>query len=236
MAKTHFDFKKFTIYHDKCAMKVGTDGVLLGAWTEVCPDSKYILDIGTGSGLIAIMLAQKCNAYIIGIDIDEEAVNQATDNGEKTPWSQRLHFEVENALTYIPQKKFDLITCNPPFFTNSLRCPGEKRNYARHSGALPFDALIANAYTWLNDGACFNVVLPASSADAFIQMAWERGFNLHKRCMIHSLPESMPKRALLSFKKGSTPYPQTTRLMVRDRNGIYTEEYKKLTEEYYIHF
>lgn len=201
MAKTHFDFKKFTIYHDKCAMKVGTDGVLLGAWTEVCPDSKYILDIGTGSGLIAIMLAQKCNAYIIGIDIDEEAVNQATDNGEKTPWSQRLHFEVENALTYIPQKKFDLITCNPPFFTNSLQCPGEKRNYARHSGALPFDALIANAYTWLNDGACFNVVLPASSADAFIQMAWERGFNLHKRCMIHSLPESMPKRALLSFKK-----------------------------------
>ena len=84
MAKTHFDFKKFTIYHDKCAMKVGTDGVLLGAWTEVCPDSKYILDIGTGSGLIAIMLAQKCNAYIIGIDIDEEAVNQATDNGKKT--------------------------------------------------------------------------------------------------------------------------------------------------------
>ena len=82
-------------------------------------------------------------AYIIGIDIDEEAVNQATDNGEKTPWSQRLHFEVENALTYIPQKKFDLITCNPPFFTNSLQCPGEKRNYARHSDALPFDALIA---------------------------------------------------------------------------------------------
>ena len=137
---------------------------------------------------------------------------------------------------YIPQKKFDLITCNPPFFTNSLQCPGEKRNYARHSDALPFDALIANAYTWLNDGACFNVVLPASSADAFIQMAWERGFNLHKRCMIHSLTESMPKRALLSFKKGSTPYPQTTRLMTRDRNGIYTEEYKRLTEEYYIHF
>ncbi len=81
--KTHFDFKKFTIYHDKCAMKLGTDGVLLGAWTEVCPDSKYILDIGTGSGLIAIMLAQKCNAYIIGIDIDEEAVNQATDNGKR---------------------------------------------------------------------------------------------------------------------------------------------------------
>ena len=86
------------------------------------------------------MLAQKCNAYIIGIDIDEEAVNQATDNGKKTPWSQRLHFEVENALTYIPQKKLDLITCNPPFFTNSLQCPGEKRNYARHSNALPFDA------------------------------------------------------------------------------------------------
>lgn len=167
MAKTHFDFKKFTIYHDKCAMKVGTDGVLLGAWTEVCPDSKYILDIGTGSGLIAIMLAQKCNAYIIGIDIDEEAVNQATDNGEKTPWSQRLHFEVENALTYIPQKKFDLITCNPPFFTNSLQCPGEKRNYARHSDALPFDALIANAYTWLNDGACFNVVLPGIVSRCF---------------------------------------------------------------------
>lgn len=131
MAKTHFDFKKFTIYHDKCAMKVGTDGVLLGAWTEVCPDSKYILDIGTGSGLIAIMLAQKCNAYIIGIDIDEEAVNQATDNGEKTPWSQRLHFEVENALTYIPQKKFDLITCNPPFLR--IHCNAPEKNVTMHA-------------------------------------------------------------------------------------------------------
>ena len=236
MAKTHFDFKQFTIYHDKCAMKVGTDGVLLGVWAEAGTGTRRILDIGTGSGLIAIMLAQRCAADITGIDLDAAAVAQATDNGSKTPWAQRLHFETANALTYQPEEKFDLIVCNPPFFTNSLPCPGKKRNLARHSAALPFDALVHKACAWLEDGGTFNVILPVSVADAFVQDAWEKGLELQKRCLVCSQPETPPKRALLCFVKGSAAYPLTAQLAIRDGEGNYTEDYKALTSAYYLHF
>ncbi len=236
MARARFDFKQFAIYHDKCAMKVGTDGVLLGAWTEVGPHFRRILDVGTGSGLIAIMLAQRCDAHVTGIDIDEESVGQAVENGRATPWSQRLHFEVGDALSYVPAEKFDLITCNPPFFPDSPGSPGGRRGLARHSSALPPGALLSNACAWLEEGGHFSVILPASSADAFIQEAWERGFGLRAKCMVYGSPGSRPKRALLGFKKGNAPYPPTARLLIADKNGNYTEEYKRLTGEYYIRF
>ncbi len=236
MARARFDFKKFSIYHDRCAMKVGTDGVLLGAWAEVRADDRRILDVGTGSGLVAIMLAQRCGADITGIDIDEESVRQAAENGERSPWRGRLHFEVADALAYFPQEKFDLVACNPPFFDDTLPCPGGRRNRARHSSALPFGALVGNACTWLKDGGFLDVILPASSAGAFVQEGWERGLNLHKRCAVCSSDGARPKRELLCLKKGDTPYPLISRLAIRDGDGGYTEEYKELTGEYYLHF
>lgn len=236
MGKSHFEFKQFTIFHDKCAMKVGTDGVLLGAWTEPAPETKDILDIGTGSGLIAIMLAQKCNADIIGIDLDKDAVLQAQSNATTTPWKHKLAFLQANALSFAPQKTFDLIVCNPPFFTNSLQGPDQKRNNARHGHSLPFEPLIQNAFSWLKDNGLFNVVLPASNAAEFIQKGWERGLNLHKRCVIYTLPDAPPKRVLLSLKKGETLYPESEQLIIRDSAGNYTAAYKKLTGNYYLHF
>lgn len=236
MAKTHFDFKQFTIWHDKCAMKVGTDGVLLGAWAPAGNEVRSILDIGTGSGLIAIMMAQKCEADILGIDIDAEAVAQAKENGAKSPWAERLRFEQQDALSFAPEKEFDLIVSNPPFYTEDLQCPEARRNNARHSQALPLERLAANAARWLREGGVFCIVLPAAGADAFIQAAWEHGLDLHRRCQVYSRPETPAKRSLLGFRKGGATYPATERIIIRDDAGNYTEEYKSLTGEYYLHF
>lgn len=234
MTKTHFDFKQFTVFHDRCAMKVGTDGVLLGAWTQIETDMKDILDIGTGSGLIAIMIAQKSQADIIGIDIDKEAIEQAKENGKRTFWSSRLHFEQADAVSYMPDRKFDLIISNPPFYPADLPCPERQRNYARHTHALPLDILVSNVVKWLNPDGVFNVILPATTAESFIQSAWERGLNLYRICEISTIAGKSAKRLLLSFKNGFALYPVRQYLALRDENGCYSEEYKKVTEDYYL--
>lgn len=236
MGKTHFDFKQFTIYHDKCAMKVGTDGVLLGAWTKPPHGATRILDIGTGSGLIAIMLAQKCEAEITGIDLDGAAISQAVENGQNTPWGHRLHFMQADACTFKPQNPFLLIVCNPPFFTESLQCPDSRRNDARHSTALPFDVLVSRAAEWLAAEGLFNVVLPAGPSDDFIQKAWEHDLQLNGKCWVRTKPGAQPKRVLLSFRKGHTDYPSAEWLSIKDEEDHYTDEFQKLTREYYLHF
>ncbi|MCD8318476.1 MAG: methyltransferase [Paraprevotella sp.] len=236
MGRSHFEFKQFIVYHDKCAMKVGTDGVLLGAWSTAQPDTNRILDIGTGCGLIALMLAQRCPADITGIDIDEEAIVQADENGQRTLWKDRLHFMQADALAFKTKDKFDLIVCNPPFFTHALPSPEQKRNFARHNSSLPFDRLIAAACGWLNENGRFDVILPERSADDFIQTAWEGGLNLCRKCLVFTTPDATPKRALLSFAKEKTSYPETEQLVMRDSAGEYTPEYRRLTQAYYLYF
>lgn len=236
MSNSSFQFKQFTIHHDLCAMKVGTDGVLLGAWTEVGENTKKILDIGTGSGLIAIMLAQKSNALITGIDIDNNAIEQARINSNNTPWSKRLSFHCENAETLQEEDTYSLIVCNPPFFQNSLHGPDSRRNDARHTSSLSFVSLIKTAYKSLCNNGFFNVILPFDSAYDFIQSAWERGLNLHKKCIVYTKYSTTPKRVLLSFKKGTTTYPSIETLYIKDENGEYTETFKELTKDYYLNF
>lgn len=236
MQKGQFDFKQFTIRHDRCAMKVGTDGVLLGAWTEVGQGAARILDIGTGSGLIAIMLAQKCEAEITGVDIDADAVSQARENGAQTPWSQRLHFLQTDVLEYTPACRYDLIVCNPPFFENDLQSSDRKRNAARHSESLPFVRLIDKVRELLVPDGRFNVILPALTAEAFAQTAWERGLNLCGKCAIYTKPGLPPKRILLGLKNGASNYPDTASLYIYNKVGEYTEEYRRLTGNYYLRF
>lgn len=236
MKKSQFDFKQFTICHDRCAMKVGTDGVLLGAWTEPDGNTRRILDVGTGSGLIAIMLAQKCEADIVGVDIDEDAVAQATENGHASPWGDRLHFLQTDVLEYCPRSGFNLIVCNPPFFGNALLSPDKKRSAARHSESLPFDSLIGKVCDLLEKDGLFNVVLPVQAADEFIQKAWEKGLNLYRKCTVYTKPSAPQKRTLLSLRKGASVYPQAIPLYVYDTDNAYTDEYRKLTEDYYIRF
>ena len=138
MPNPYFSFKQFTVYHDRCAMKVGTDGVLLGAWADVV-SARNILDIGTGTGLISLMMAQRCNARIRAVDIDADAVEQARGNVAASPWQDRIEVELQDICHFTSETLFDVIVSNPPYFTDSLKCPGKQRNIARHTDFLDFD-------------------------------------------------------------------------------------------------
>ena len=150
MANNFFRFKQFVINQENCAMKVGTDGCLLGAWANL-ETSHMILDIGCGSGLIAIMAAQRCpSATITGVEIEEGASQQARENAEASPWSNRIEIINSDFLSYFPNEKFDTIVSNPPYFVNSLKCKDSSRTVARHTSTLTFAELMSNAYRLLN--------------------------------------------------------------------------------------
>ena len=133
MSNPYFQFKQFTVWHDKCAMKVGTDGVLLGAWTSV-ESAHRILDIGTGTGLVALMLVQRSlpDANIVALEIDEAAVGQARENIIRSPWKERVEVVQADFRKYRSSDKFDVIVSNPPYFVDSLECPDRQRTAARH--------------------------------------------------------------------------------------------------------
>ena len=168
MPNPYFQFKQFVVFHDKCAMKVGTDGVLVGAWAQV-DGARRVLDIGTGSGLIALMLAQRNpDAFVTAVDIDEAAVEQARENVARTPWSDRM--EVERLdIRKAPEEWngcFDAIVSNPPYFVESVKCPQAQRNTARHTDELDFDALLSKVSVLLSEKVVF-VVLPATAFGRF---------------------------------------------------------------------
>lgn len=234
MPNPFFRFKKFTVYHDQCAMKVGTDGVLLGAWTKV-ENAKRILDIGTGTGLIALMLAQRSEAYIMGIDVDDSAVRQALGNVERSEWKDRMVIKKMDARMLSAEQcgTFDVIVSNPPFFTESVHSPDEQRNKARHMSSLPFNELLSAVNRVLAEEGRFFVVLPADSMSDFIAIA--AGFHLYlqRQTFVHPKPESAPKRVLLEFGY-STVECESSHLVVELERHKYSSEYRKLTCEYYL--
>lgn len=237
MANSYFEFKKFKIFHDKCGMKIGTDGVLLGAWADVEHDRR-ILDIGSGSGLIALMVAQRNEqAMISGIDIDPDAVEQANENASMTLWSNRLHFICQDVRQFKCEKNdtFDHLICNPPFYQDALSSPDKKRNFARNTSVLPFDELIQASTGLLRADGRFSVVLPAGIADEFIQLCWEYGLNLSRKTYVITKVGKSAKRVLLEFIKGRPDhYPAATYLTMKNELGESTEEYRRLTDIFYI--
>lgn len=233
--KEKFIFKQFTIYHDRCAMKVGTDGVLLGAWAKL-PSVGNVLDVGTGCGLIAIMVAQRCNALVTGIDIDKDAIYQATENGKRTPWDNRLHFIHSSIQEYVEQKNgvYEAILCNPPFFSNSLLSPNKKRSVARHTSTLTFGDLIYAVTRLLHPHGTFNIILPVDRAEEFRLLGWERGLSLQQNCLVYTKSGGTPKRALMSFCKDKCCYPTMEQLFITESNGMYTQAYRELTGDFYL--
>lgn len=156
MPNPYFKFKQFTVYHDRCAMKVGTDGVLLGAWAQV-DNARRILDVGTGTGLIALMTAQRSQAHIMGIDIDEKAVGQAEENVKASPWKERISICRKDVMQMCREVDgtFDAIVSNPPYFVENVHCPDARRNVARHTGGLTFGELLAAVERLLADDGTF---------------------------------------------------------------------------------
>lgn len=218
-------------------MKVGTDGVLVGAWAGVRPSDRRMLDIGTGTGLIALMLAQRAaGVRIVGVDIDDVA--QARENAAASPWSDRLTFVRCPVQAYAPAERFDLIVSNPPFFVDSLTCPDAGRTTARHAVRLPFDELRDAVVRLLAPEGRFAVVLPVAEADRFIALSRDR-LALTRRTDVRTTPRRAPKRSLLEFvhAAGVEREPVCGELAIgTGEHEQYSAEYRALTRDFYLKF
>ncbi|MBQ2339147.1 MAG: methyltransferase, partial [Prevotella sp.] len=191
-----FRFKQFAISQDRCAMKVGTDGVLLGAWAA---GGTRILDVGTGTGLVALMMAQRFpEARVTAIDVDEGAVEQARENVAASPFSDRVEVVWSDVQSFVGQT-FDAIVCNPPYFANSLKCPDSRRTLARHSDSLSAADLAAAADRLLCSDGVLSVVLPTDVMAAFEAAVADKGFAVVRQCLVKTSNRRPAKRCLLTF-------------------------------------
>ena len=231
-----FRFKQFEIEQEGCAMKIGTDGVLLGAWAN-SDNTQDILDIGTGSGVIAIMMAQRANkAKIDAIEVDKEAFSTAQKNMEKSPFNERLHCIHESIQDYakLTRKEYDLIVCNPPFFTGGTLSHQEDRNNVRHTIKLPNGELLSAARRLLKKDGKFCVVLPLIEGLRFKELA--RNYNLYCTKVTEVKPkhDKSVERLLLQFEKVEKA-EETNQLVIQfeERNN-YTPEYTELTKDFYL--
>lgn len=229
-----FQFKQFTVNHHRCAQKVGTDGVLLGAWAPI--SGHRILDVGTGCGLIALMLAQRIpEAHIVAIDIDQDSVDQAYDNFLSSPWHDRLQAtHVDFRLFPDSLGTFDAIISNPPFFVNALNCPDERRNAARHTVSLPLNDLAIGAFSLLRPGGSLSVILPFDVTSDFITYCLHVDLRLSHRTDVHTTKNKLPKRSLLHFLKGQSVSTNYEHLVLSQPDGSRTPEHHELTKFFYI--
>jgi tRNA1Val (adenine37-N6)-methyltransferase len=232
MSNIFFKFKQFTVYHDLCAMKVGTDGVLLGAWVD-CENCSSILDVGTGSGLIALMTAQRSHAQIDALDIDAEACRQALVNAEKSPFASRIRVMREDFLSFHPGCSYDLIVSNPPYFSSSPENPDSRKATARHNTALSFEALIRQSSLLLKEGGRLAVIVPFEARAAWNSQTLSCRLSLLKETVVKSKPNKPPKRILLEYIKGKAEPVTRTELVIAQENQ-YTAEYLALTKDFYL--
>ncbi|MGB0863259.1 MAG: tRNA1(Val) (adenine(37)-N6)-methyltransferase [Saprospiraceae bacterium] len=232
-----FRFKQFDIYHDECAMKVGTDGVLVGAWADVNA-AKTVLDIGTGSGLIAIMAAQKNqSAHITGIDIDEAAYQQALKNVQLSPWSERISIQkiaIQNFAHLSSKYSFDSIISNPPYFNNGTKSTIQKRQIARHTQDLSYEALLQSVDVLLNKEGVFSVILPYKEGLFFQKTASQYNLQLSHVVEVRSKKNKPIERLLMAFKKKPSILKRDQLIIQFEERNNWTPEYVALTKEFYF--
>lgn len=234
-----FRFKQFSVNDSSCAMKVGTDSVLLGAWADY-NDNASILDVGTGCGLLALMAAQESEAVVTAIDIDADACRQASENFGNSPWNNRfrcIHLGLEEfTKSHLSNhdQLFDHIITNPPYFINSLKSPDTGRNTARHNDELPLKTLVELSSQLLKDSRKFSIVFPFAESSLLISFATDNALNLSRQLTIIPKQGKDPNRILLEFTKGPVESHETRELAIRDEKGHYTEEYVEMTEKFYL--
>jgi tRNA1Val (adenine37-N6)-methyltransferase len=234
---SYFKFKQFTVYHDKCAMKVGSDGVLLGAWANV-NGAKKILDAGCGSGLIALMLAQRSPvAAIHAIDIDADAVLQASGNITISPWKERISAERISLQDFSASstEKFHLIVSNPPFFNRSLHAPNPSRTQARHTDALPHRDLIAHSKRLLHPEGRIALILPVNEGEQCIAIAKENALFCSRKVSVFPKPLSAPKRLLLEFALTNGVQTSHEELTIEsEQRHVYSKEFAGMVKDFYL--
>jgi tRNA1Val (adenine37-N6)-methyltransferase len=232
-----FNFRQFSIHHDQCAMKVGTDAVLLGAYARV-QQAKSALDIGTGSGVIAIMIAQRCDAIIDAVESHEPSALQATLNAASCPWSTRVRIIQSRFQDFWHKSnnKYDLIICNPPFFPDHLRSPDHARNLTRHNVDLSFNELINGAYQLLQPEGDWWLILPHSESDKFLNIAAIQGFSLKHELLIHPKAGKKPHRRIIGLGLEKKKPVSRASLTIRNTDESFTNEYIATTRDFYISF
>jgi tRNA1Val (adenine37-N6)-methyltransferase len=235
MPNAYFQFKHFAIHQDRCAMKIGTDGVLLGAWTDV-QKAKRVLDIGTGTGLLALMLAQRSDAYIDAIEIEEEAAHQAAENVKASLWSDRIRvYNISLQQFEVPDHLYDLIITNPPYFQHHLKAPGRQRTLARHNKELTFTELINAVGRMLSVQGQLSIVLPSEVFEEFCLLA--KGIRLlpGKVTRVLATPGKPSKRTMAMFSFEAKQQETTELVIEKYGRHKFSEEYTELTKEFYLH-
>ncbi|MBR5749596.1 MAG: methyltransferase [Prevotella sp.] len=235
MSGNSFTFKQFTVHQDRCAMKVGTDGTLLGAWAALERRDGRILDIGTGTGLMALMMAQRYpEARVTAIDIDAAAVAQASENVKDSPFASRIAVCQADVKAFEAPEPYDAIVCNPPYFDKALTCPDDQRTQARHTLTLTYRQLMAAAWRLLADEGLLSVIIPN---DYFQQMESEAhlaGFFLTRVYGIRTVERKPIKRYLIELRKHPQKELVKKEVLIEDSPGVRSEWYRELTKDFYI--
>jgi tRNA1Val (adenine37-N6)-methyltransferase len=236
MSNNYFSFKEFTIYQDKSAFRVGTDGVLLGAAAEVS-DKKMILDIGCGTGLISIMLAQRSQASIVSIEPDEESFKQAVENVRICKWNKRITVLNTDLQSYDPGGiKFDLIVSNPPYFSDSLKNPDPRKSAARHNDNLTSQELLEHVAMLLEKNGCFQVIMPYVEGNVLVAEAQQFGLYCIDILKIRPLPTSEVRRLILTFSAERMKATERFLTIEKGARHQFTDEYISLTKDFYLKF
>ena len=229
-----FHFKHFSLYHHRSTMKVGTDAILLGRWVEVRP-TDVVLDIGTGCGLLPLMLSQKGVAHVDAVDIDKASIEEATVNFEASQWRDQLKAFCMDIADFRPDRKYDLIVSNPPFFNRYSKCDEERKSRARHNDmTLSYASLCTVAARLLKPDGRFALVLPLSVTNEFMEAASRVGLSLQKRLTIIPIEGKSPNRVNLELGFGKCDSVSEETFVIRDRNNGFTPQYKAFLKDFYL--
>jgi len=232
MASDSFTFKQFVVRQELCGMKVGTDGVLLGAWAE---GGRSILDIGTGTGLVAMMMAQRFpESRVKAIDMDVDACRQASANVSASRFADRVEVECCRLQDFFPTCQYDCVVSNPPYYDNTLICPDGKRTVARHTDTLPFAVLVRCLDRLMSPDGRFSVVLPTECYAHFIKECSAVGLVETRRCTVRTVPRKAPRRVLLTFARTLVGSADSSEEILTDAYDRRSAWYSGLTKDFYI--
>lgn len=233
-----FHFKQFSIDDSRCAMKVGTDAVLLGAIADIA-NAKLVLDIGCGSGILSLMAAQRNkNCQVTAIELDKEACLDAQCNFDASPWKTQISLLNQRFqdFTVNCELKFDTILCNPPFFSNSLRALGSTRSMARHDDNLPFDELLKGIKRVLNPKGKCTLIIPFDSQQKWLIEANLHGLYVTNISLVKSYSHMKPHRSIIELSPLTPTMALTTEIVIYSEKGVYSQSYKDICKEFYLNF
>ncbi len=237
MNKDLFNFKQFTVSQERCAMKVGTDGVLLGAWAGIHSISAA-LDVGTGSGVVALMLAQRFKCEVVGVEVDKDAAGQAQENFMNSSWASRLSLVHSPFQEFAEKthKKFDLIVSNPPYFSEDIKSPNYQRSLARHSENLTLEELVDRALHLINHSGCIAFILPYNKRKQLIQAMIKNGLWMQRESFVHPIPHEEPNRILVEMGLESKPIVRRETIVIEEnKRHLYHSSFRQLTKDFYLY-